>query len=177
MSSTQRYNARHQMPKPDMVNMDDLYSFSYNPEVQPEQDSLGRVHYNVYSRFEKRIEKTLRKLLYCDFKLFMDISQNGRLHYHGYIRIRDRINFYFHDIPIMKRNSSFEIDTIGDVVLWDQYCQKMPDMVTWCNKNDLKYIRETDNFKIKNLTTDLIEKLQEKIFKEITISKNDISNY
>lgn len=52
-----------------------------------------------------------KKLKYCKLEIYPELSPTGRLHYHGYIEIKDIVKFYYHDLYLLNE-ISYEIDTI-----------------------------------------------------------------
>lgn len=62
--------------------------------------------------------------------LHLELSSLGNLHYHGTIKVNKthKLQWYAISIPILKNNGTFEIDTITDPIIWDEYCnkQKLP---------------------------------------------------
>lgn len=57
-------------------------------------------------------------------KLYPELSPNGRLHYHGTLRVTDPFKFVFIDCYYFKNLFNLEIDTISDSKVWEEYCTK-----------------------------------------------------
>jgi len=53
----------------------------------------------------------------------MEISSRGRLHYHGRINIVNIISFIC-ALRMISLHGTYEIDTIKDKEIWDNYCVK-----------------------------------------------------
>lgn len=102
------------------INPSDKYQFWNNPK------RLLRFH-------AKAIE--MLPLDFIEGHLFLEISPNGRLHYHGYIRILDPLNFLLLHVKRLEEYSHYEIDTIQDISDWLAYCMKQqvkyPELYTW----------------------------------------------
>ncbi len=66
----------------------------------------------------------LTKLNYCKYVLYPEISNKGRVHYHGKITIIDVVPFLLYTIKQLEAFGLYEIDTIKDPSDWDLYCLK-----------------------------------------------------
>lgn len=115
-------NNKCQSIKMESMAPDTLYAFTFSPV-----DS--RTFPNVGSKMTKTknelVTETvileqldlwkeyLRKMKYCNFAVYPELSPTGRLHFHGFIQPRDILLFYYHDLHILN-DYSYEIDTIGE---------------------------------------------------------------
>lgn len=66
-------------------------------------------------------------LSYCQVQVFPEFSSLGRLHYHGYIYIfdvKEIIDFYRFDLPLLMKGGGICIKTITDPVEWSKYVFK-----------------------------------------------------
>jgi len=63
---------------------------------------------------------------YAQYKLYPELSKNGKLHYHGNISFntnRNIFHFYLH-LSDQRKKSAIEIDTISDPEKWNKYITK-----------------------------------------------------
>lgn len=144
-------NGKYKMIKPENVIFNRRYAFSLNPSDQPARSCTGKMKLSAFSDYDDMIQNGIDKLKYCAINLYSEISQNGRLHLHGYITIPSEdnlISFYFYDIPKLKMIGTFEIDTIDDYQKWATYVNKLGKfMKQWCRFNQIKYEYANEIFK------------------------------
>lgn len=57
-------------------------------------------------------------------QLKLEYSSSGRLHFHGFIQAKSVNTLYLHDLPLLHKYFSYEVDTIGDLQTWGIYCNK-----------------------------------------------------
>jgi len=110
--------------KPECIDTSVWYSISFNPDDNHqyfnEEYILQRLKkFNQYWNvtFNKYLNNT------CYYKLQMEISSRGRLHYHGRINIVNIISFIC-ALRMISLHGTYEIDTIKDKEIWDNYCVK-----------------------------------------------------
>lgn len=134
---------RWKMIKPEDIDKGYTYAFTFNPEIQPEHNGYKEKLDN-FVKFDKSMTTLLGTMRHADVKVYMEISQAGRLHYHGYIMINDIVDFCFYDLDNLKKNGSYEIDFINDKEIWEEYVTKQRDiMEKWCVKKGLTYMINT----------------------------------
>lgn len=130
-------NRKYSCIKPENMSIGVRYSFSINPEKQPsDMKSINNIveWYNY-------ITKQLALLKYCSVVVALEISCNGRLHYHGYITIENIIDFFYEDIKRLQLIGAYEIDTVEDVVKWDKYINKLEKLMEqWCKKHNIERV-------------------------------------
>lgn len=59
--------------------------------------------------------------------LYGEVSPTARLHLHGWFNFetyKKKLNFYIDYLHYLQSNYMFEIDTIKDFNVWEQYCSK-----------------------------------------------------
>lgn len=111
---------------PDKVSTNVRYTFT----VAPNDD------YQFWNDNENgRIKKATNHMTYIvkrhpniNFVLNMDVSSTGRIHWHGTIMFKHDANiryFYMEVIHDLLKNHQIEMDTIADIVVWDEYCHKV----------------------------------------------------
>lgn len=104
--------------KPEDLLLRKGYAFSFNPVQQPElKDPVGQ------KLWFKDMVEYFTSLRYCRVHLYVEFSQMGRFHFHGYIWVNDH-QFYLYDVPRMNFWGSCEMDTIGDPAWWVHYYMK-----------------------------------------------------
>lgn len=69
------------------------------------------------------------------YRLYLEVSPKGRLHWHGYIKIKDPIQFYLYSVPHMLALSTVVIKPIDDSEVWYNYCNKQLVLHTECLSN------------------------------------------
>lgn len=114
-------NRRHKVLDPETVKTDVEYTFTYNPKIQPYDADRGVLD---VINWHNNIVNIVKRLQYCSLKMYPEISQGSRFHYHGVIVIKDVLNFYIFDLPILKEDSALEIDNIQDATVWKTYYTK-----------------------------------------------------
>lgn len=121
------HNAMHQAPAPEDVIIGELYSFSFNPSRTPKDGHLGK--------FINDMHTFIDGLNNCTIDMSPELSRMGRLHFHGVITIDKIIEFYLYDLHKLKDAGTFEIDTIQDIVKWNEYVYKQSKlMIIFLNK-------------------------------------------
>lgn len=105
---------------------DKWYSLTINPtDVLQYWNSKGKRCSNFVSAMCKKLKDLC---LVAHFRLYPEFAPiTGRLHYHGIIKFRSDMgviswyNAYAHHF---KDNFMYEIDTISDRKVWEDYCRK-----------------------------------------------------
>lgn len=127
------FHKKHQCIKMENAIEGAQYAFTFNPidarnnatlnkdmlknEIQAEKTLIN--HIDVWKQY-------LKRLRYCSFVVYPELSPDGRLHFHGYITFKNVLMFYYHDLHILN-DYSYEIDTIGDT---EQDKQKYATYIT-----------------------------------------------
>lgn len=133
-------DSKFKIIKPEECLPNILYSFSYNPESQPTVQRFYNISLKCFESWSQEIYEIFTSLRNCTIRTYMEISKAGRLHFHGYIKIQDIVNFYFYDLKKLKHYGTFEIDFINDPLKWDLYIKKQkPYMELFCKVNDMTY--------------------------------------
>lgn len=136
-------------PSPEGTAVGVKYTFTYNLNdmynlTQPLQ------HAKVIIFFDQ-VKDILHNLKGCGITMFPEFSKRGRLHFHGYLTIKNKVLFYAHDVNYLQLHGNYEIDYITDPLLWDLYIHKnaemMDDYFATVNCTHLKYdiINSNDN--------------------------------
>lgn len=135
------FKQKYSCIKPEDCEVDKLYSFSLNPQEQPAIQNFYRIKLNTFKDWSDQIENKIKRLHYCQYSLCIEISSNGRLHYHGYIKIKDIAKFYMYDIKLLKDIGCYEVDHITDPSVWSTYVEKQKRfMEKFCKENEIKYM-------------------------------------
>lgn len=110
-------NIKNKFPKPEDLVLDRCYTFTYNPE----QQYVGDVE-----RLKKVVRHFRNKMNFSclSYKVYLELSGNGRIHFHGYIKIKEIKEFYLFAVGTMCAHASTEIDIINDDEIWYDYITK-----------------------------------------------------
>lgn len=126
--------------KPEEVVDNTLYTFSFNPEEQPMFQKFYSMTLNNLKDWSQQQHNILTSLKYCKVECYMEISSGGRLHFHGYIKITDTVNFFLKTIKHIRHYGTYEIDHITDHEKWSEYVSKMEKkMKTFCENHSMIY--------------------------------------
>lgn len=119
-------NLRHVTMAPEDVDPLKLYTFNVNPENQFDDYKNSR-YLTRYKDIAKQWSTTLSELASksesFSTKLWME-TKNGRIHFHGVIQIHNPLMFDIIVLPLLKSMCSYEIDSIGELDRWLEYCTK-----------------------------------------------------
>lgn len=120
--------------KPSLLHINAKYACSINPSFEPKDMKSA----NNLKDWQDKLFRHLAELKYSIYNLYMDISESGRLHMHGSIIIKDRISFYYYDIPMLRHFCTYCIKPITSEQ-WSEYEQKLDDMEKWCKDRGISY--------------------------------------
>lgn len=112
-------SARWSLPSMEDLKLNMPYAFSFNPEAQPRDFNVDCI-----PKWFTSIIKTVGKLKACTVEMSVEISKLGRLHFHGTLTVHKSWQFYYYDVPMLCKEGSFEIDTIGKIDEWQTYIDK-----------------------------------------------------
>lgn len=130
----------HRTVKPENMILNTNYAFSLNPQQQPEIVNFYKVKLNTYKDWSNQIYDKFRTMRYCKISTYLEISKLGRFHFHGTIKIHDKIKFVLYDLKRLMDIGTLEIDTIEDEMKWHLYCTKLKyEMEQFCCENDMDY--------------------------------------
>lgn len=123
-------NEQHKLVDPENASLHQIYSFSANPIDQPLYDSPEVNPFRDWWHGQVAFFKSLK---FCYVKLYCEYSPKGRWHFHGFLRLADRLKFYVFDVPKIKLFYSVEMDQFGNnytnytdnVANWQAYCLKL----------------------------------------------------
>lgn len=122
---TTPFNKTHIL-SPEQIDVDKEYTFT----VSPNDD------YQFWNdKQSERLKKATNHMTYIarqymnlDLCLYVDVSRNGRIHWHGTIRFKTRLSikeFYTEIIHELLTKHQIEMDTIKDLEIWLSYCTKV----------------------------------------------------
>lgn len=77
-----------------------------------------------------------------EFFLNMEVSKNGRLHWHGYILFKDYDSvrdFYVNSLYKIEMKAIMEIDTITDIQKWEDYIVKQTKFMNKTLSNQIAF--------------------------------------
>lgn len=142
-------NYKVSIKAPEEIKKETPYTLSVNPDDD-----------HQYWHSDERIKNSVRwmqqtiNLIKAKIILHMEISRNGRLHYHGTITFaneKDIQRFYVLSLHSLLNKSTIEIDDISDSSCWDTYCTKSKHIIdvmvktsdqAWKKLNQLQYVGE-----------------------------------
>lgn len=84
------------------------------------------------------------------YSLRLEVSPRGRLHYHGIISFRSKeeiLDFFIYSVHLLQKHFMYEIDTIEDRQVWDEYCTKQEHII---GKHELTNKEYNDKIIFKN---------------------------
>lgn len=113
-------NRKHKIPPPEDLSENGLYSFTFNPVVQPQ---LPNYTLNLVS-WHNGMDSIFKSCKFAEIKCYVELSSGGRFHYHGTIQIKNVMKFFIFDLHMLKVQGTYEIDHINDFVKWHNYCIK-----------------------------------------------------
>lgn len=130
------------MIKVESLVLNKEYAFSFNPEEQPLFEKFYKCKLNNLSDWSNAVKERLLSLKYAKVEVYTEISQKGRFHFHGYIRIiSDIVKFVVHDLAKLRHYGTYEIDDIKDPITWQTYVHKQEHiMKNYCHSNNMSYM-------------------------------------
>lgn len=112
-------------PSPEDIIQDSIMAFTYNPKRQPLTPNFKL----DLITWHNGMDNIFKSLKYCHIVLRPELSPGLRWHYHGQIKIQEIMKFYIYDLPLLRENGSYEIDTIKDLEIWTAYCSKQEELM------------------------------------------------
>lgn len=126
---------KHNLLKFEHMLLNTVYCITLNPEDD------GQCFGNIQriNDFMEKHKKALNVIIKdtCHLELMLEISPSGRLHFHGYITLFDKISFYSDIIHNLMKKYMIEIDIINDPCVWNNYIVKQCELHTYCLKNNI----------------------------------------
>lgn len=135
---------------PEVMEPDKEYSTTWNP-----CDSYQ--FFGKSDRIEKcteMVEKLIFDFPNTHLNLHMEVSRNGRLHFHGTISFtsQDAINdFYIHRIHSLQQLFNIDIDNLIDKEKWTIYCTKSVKIMNVIINSEEVYKRITKQRRKRNI--------------------------
>lgn len=153
-------NMAHKCISPEDVIVNTEYAFTFNPSFTP-YGSGNRIHLSTYYN---ELVDVFKSLKYCQIRLYHEISSKGKFHLHGYIKIIDVMDFYILDLPILRKEGTYEIDVINDDDVWKKYVLKgLHIMEPYCKKHKMPYeLCNYDGYKILYVKKDALQNITKK---------------
>jgi len=103
------------------------YTFTFNPEDQPDITIC-----ESFKEWWSVIHSVMNQLKGAKVRMWLELSQKGRWHFHGLIKIYNPLKFYLYDIHKLNEEGHYEIDTYDGYdgfAYWLQYCVKQQSLV------------------------------------------------
>lgn len=120
----------------ELIDFEDLeinkwYAFTVNP-IDKYQ------HFRSFNRSGECL-KDLNSI-FCHYKayeidLYPELSKKGRFHYHGIIKVMDKVWFYLSVIPHLLSVATISIKEIKDEAIWLEYCRKQHEFHDYITLN------------------------------------------
>ncbi|UTM74943.1 replication-associated protein [Tick-associated circular DNA satellite] len=146
-------NAKDQFLKIEEMSNGSVYAITYNPQTQPDHPSL-----NGFVDWWGEQQELFDRCTNCAVRLYCEISKTGRVHFHGLVKILNRVKFGMFDVPRLIKFGSTVIKQIEHYDEWISYCLKIQnDMQDFIIRefnpmiND-KYLKESSDYE-KVITT------------------------
>lgn len=126
----QNYNPQFSSIKAECVVKGRDYAFTISPKQQyDDMDKDGEFRVKDRIRcFGHYSKKHLTRLKGSVYKLYLETSPLGRLHWHGILRITDVKEWLLRDIITLQALGSFCIKEIDDPDAWERYYLKQLDI-------------------------------------------------
>lgn len=112
----------HKNPSPETMETSVYYSISINPAVQPVGHKLAEFFCDVDAQMKKIFKN-------ASVEVVPELSAGSRWHFHGLIQISDIVEFFLEDLPALRAQASYEIDTIADQSKWLDYVYKSRHLI------------------------------------------------
>lgn len=132
MDNTNQYIKKaYSMPKIELFKLKTFHCISINPDDghQYFEEKDWRKRLDLFKTNQAII---LNRILQpCKYILNIEVSEQGRLHWHGYIKVMhvdDLKRLYLTQIIKLKSMATYEVDTIKDDDVWHTYCNKQKDL-------------------------------------------------
>lgn len=147
-----------------------LYLFTWSP---------SGVTHDVTYKYREHLEQYFRKLKYCcsRFEINPELNQNGNIHYHGFVELKDEIKWYRSMLPRFKRNGFVKINPVkNDLSKAIEYARKDREKMKKIILDEPIPLTETYKFKRSPLYTTTDVMYDPITFKIIKIDKPKIKN-
>lgn len=110
----------------DCIESEQLYAITLNPEDSHQYwNSDNRIiEFNKYHKnyLQKHLLRGNNNVFHMELRL--EVSPQGRLHYHGILQIYRKLDFYIYVLHKLQMIYMYEIDTIKDLKVWGEYMSK-----------------------------------------------------
>lgn len=116
---------KNEFLKPEVVSMGKLYAISINPVAQPQ---IGKCL--SFKEWYDSHEHLFRDVCVAsEFRLYIEISPMGRFHFHGWMCIKNIMNFYLYDVKTLTMERTCVIKEIEDPDVWEEYTLKQQHII------------------------------------------------
>lgn len=118
-------------PKHVLLSYDELengcmYAFTFNPSDQPKPSCLG-VH-----EWYGEMKGFFNGMQYSKYRLYTEVSKTGRFHFHGFIKIINRLKFCIKEVNQLTTFGTVcikRLKTMEDYLEWLAYCNKQQNEI------------------------------------------------
>jgi len=119
-----KFNGLHKSIEPQLIDVNAQYAFTINPHDDLQYNNCKPMQ--RLENFKSNLSNQLQNMIgeYSEYKFNIELSELGRLHLHGLIRIHDVFSFYSM-LPQLMQIAAFELDTWDGKEYWPEtYCTK-----------------------------------------------------
>lgn len=114
-------NHRNEIIKYETMVVQTEYAFTYSPSDT--QQFWGEI--DRYQLFKTKMCTFFMSILGTStLRIRIEVSPNGRLHLHGFIKIHNKMEFYLHTIPKISKYGTLCIKEPESPEGWTTYCEK-----------------------------------------------------
>lgn len=123
-STFQKTKAAHTTLDPELINSYRYYAITINPSNQVDDLKNSRYDSRPTAMYETwKMELAKYRPDSFDYHLRFE-TKNGRIHFHGVIRIKKPLTFDIYVLPRWKAICTYCIKEIDDIEVWTKYCMK-----------------------------------------------------
>lgn len=120
------------------------YAITLNPEdtyqywdIEQRMDAFNKYHKGYLG---KLTASSIDNIFIMSLRI--EVSPNGRLHYHGILKILNKKHFYLYTIHKLQKIYAYKIDTINKPDVWETYYNKQGFNTGLDIGNDFKKMRK-----------------------------------
>ncbi len=128
MTSTSYTKPKHECIKPEDLVINTSYAFTLNMRDQLPMNTVQYHYFNkfigTYHTYINGVYKSLNELKGSVLDTRLEVSQLGRIHLHGTIRVHSKFNFYVRDVRLLTNIGTLSIKELKEPEVWTEYCQK-----------------------------------------------------
>lgn len=123
MANNEYYKKRNILIDFEDLIKDQWYAITINPCDKYQ-------HFKVLNRIGTCLEDLNKVFMFykgIDYEMYPELSSKGRFHWHGKIKIKDKVHFYTTIIPYLISKCTITLKEIGKEEDWEDYCTKQKE--------------------------------------------------